>query len=417
MATLAAGSTIQVSLAAGLALYASGSGTIQVALPNAGPLKPIQASGTSVGPFDIPTTVNLTASSAVTYQLDNDSNPYSLSAVTDSTGKTVGIVDGSGNSIAPIILAQSAVPVMIAQSGAILLGAGAGLVPGVVSSTSVTLSATSGSVTVTLGAAVLAGNASDVGKQITFYDNASATWRSALITASSSTTVCTATLASTVSGVGPHTGSNNFAFGTPLPTNYTGGIWVYLPAGAVVGGSAGFFWCTASFTATANGILQVTTAYQSSMGVPQIPTGFSNAVGSGTNFTGVTTQQTLASVVVPGGSMGNNGKIRYEEILSMPATSGNKTAFNIFGGQTLFGAGISSNTKARFLETVANRGVSTSQVAYNNSASFGIALSGSPVSTTVNTAIDNPLVFAGVTGTSSDFFVLEGFTLELLPRA
>ena len=81
MPTLAAGSNTQVSLAAGVALYVSGSGTLQVAPPNPGPLVQIQQAGTSVGPFLVPVTVNLSAATTVTYRTDDNSNPMDVSAV------------------------------------------------------------------------------------------------------------------------------------------------------------------------------------------------------------------------------------------------------------------------------------------------------------------------------------------------
>ena len=323
-------------------------------------------------------------------------------------------VCGPSGSGMPYILAQSAVPVMIAQSS-LVVPAGQ-IPPGAGSSTSVTLSGTSGSVTVTLGSAVLAGTSADNGKQITFWDSVSSVWRSILITAFSSTTSCTGTLSSTAGGVGPHNTSNNCFVGNPLPTNYTSGIWVYLPAGAVSGGAAGFYWCMAYANTTANGILQVTTTYLASMGVPAIPSGpFVNAVGSGSNFTQTTSQITLASVTVPGGAMGANGSLRSKTSLRGCPTAGSKGLVNQFGATTVNTA--TETTQGSYsLETrVWNQGVQNAQ-AYEGDFFY---IYGSQMNVSGYSGIDASQTQAytvlGNVAVATDFIVLAALTVEVLP--
>lgn len=319
---------------------------------------------------------------------------------------------------------QSAVPVMIAQSGWIASGGLPGaLLPGVESAPTITFSATSGAgVTVTFGSATLTGTSADVGKQITFWDLGSSVFRSALITAFSSTTACTATLASTVSSTS--LASTYTAVGSPLPTNYTGGIWVYLPAGAVSGGAAGFYWATATSTATANGILQVTTAYQATMGTPSIPSGFSNAVGSGSNFTQTTSSIVMASTLLPGGAMGNNGALRTNFHFQTIGLPGNGRSFYLdFVGSPnhlwtdnndplvgqLIGQVIVQNRGTQQFQKPSIQGYQTPGIGRLSGPAIG--------SSAVDTSQNQTVALSGQLSVATDFIVLEGFTVEVLPGA
>jgi len=343
-------------------------------------------------------------SGAITYTVSPSLLPVSP---IDATGAAMGGVYN---------LAQSAVPVMIAQSG-VVLGGGI-LTPGSGIAGSVSLSATSGSgVTATLGVAALTGTAADVGKQISFFDGTGNAWRSALITAAGTTSTCTVTLQSTASGLGPFNTANSL--GNPLPANYTGGIWVYLPAGAVSGGAAGFYWCVATQTATANGILQVTTAYQSSMGVSSIPTGFVNAVGSGSNFTGVTSTVTLAAPVVPGGAMGANGALRPMADYVFPQNANAKATRFALAGVAFTDNTNTNNSGIKDLTLLRNRGVQTAQV--GGTIGFGWTVGqtagGALRYISADTSVNQALTVSAQLSNATDFIVLEGFTVEVLPRA
>jgi hypothetical protein len=359
-------------------------------------------------------TVEVVAGSATHYYSNGISWQPNAMLATDSTGKTVGIVDGNGNSIAPIILSQSAVPVMVAQSGFIVaIGTVGYLVAGPNTASTVGLSATSGSgVTVTFGSAILSGTAADIGKQVSIYDNVGGAWRSILITGNTSTTTCTATLASTFSSTS--ISSTNCHVGNPLPTNYTGGIWVCLPAGAVSGGAAGFYWCVAASTATANSILQVTTAFQSTMGVPAIPTGFSNATGSGANFTGVTTAIPVFQPVLSGSAMGANGAFTVAERHVLTNNSNAKTVRLSYGGTTI---GINDNEASKagggFVATVRNMSTNLQTAP----ASGGDYSSAAPVFASINSAADQTIAISLQNSTATDYSILCGATLTLLPRA
>lgn len=340
--------------------------------------------------------------------------------LTDSSGNIR--LNGPNNALLPIpyIAGQSAVPVMLAQSGFVYGPGGfqGFLIPGQGTySVTVGLSATSGSgVTVTLGTALLTGTSADNGKQLTVYDSVNATFRSILITAFNSTTVCTGTLASTFSSTS--IAATLVLVGNSLPANCAG-VWVYLPAGAAFSGAAaGFYWAYATSTATANGILQVTTTYQATMGTPSIPTGaLTNAVGSGVNFTQTTSSGVqLASLSLPGGSMGANGSLRISNDNRFPSTTNLNSTFLSFGGITFDAETNPGTVVLKALTTIRNRGVENVQIGGTNGygayvGQFGLALE---IAGTVDTSQTKTIAFYGQLLTSpTDFIVLEGYTVEV----
>lgn len=72
---------------------------------------------------------------------------------------------------------------------------------------------------------------------------------------------------------------------TALPATYSGGAWIYLPAGAVVGGSAGLYYCLFS-SATVGAVKTNYVAAGSTAFTPYIPDGaLVAAVGSGSAYT------------------------------------------------------------------------------------------------------------------------------------
>lgn len=352
-----------------------------------------QAQALTLGPFGVPGTLVL-------------ENQQSTAGSTLTYTRSLGYVPA-------YVLSQTAVPVMIPQTS--LVTTQGQMYLGTSISTSVDLTAPSGSVTITLGGAYFAGTSADVGKQITFYDVNDAKYRSALITAFGTTSTATALLASTASDI---THTSTVLLGYALPTNYTPGVWVYLPAGAVVGGAAGFYWCTPFGTTDLNGALQVTTAYQATMTVPSIPTGYSNARGGNTYYSAPLTAQTLRSATVPGGSMGSNGAIRTTARWAFANTTNSKTTTHALGGAA-FGQNTNASTLS-FVEqqSVFNRGVQTNQLGGWNGyqASFNGSSAASFLNISVNTANDLAATVTGSLANAADYMVLEACSIEVMPN-
>jgi len=138
-----------------------------------------------------------------------------------------------------------------------------------------------------------------------------------------------------------------------------------------------------------------------------------------TSITGVTTEQNVAAVPVPAGSMGPNGTLRVTLLLSMTNNANNKTAFvrfNATAGATT-GGGLATTVftsvaSAQTLTIARNTGITNSQIALNTlQTPFG---SGTSQATgaidTTQPAWINIGIFPAV---STDTITLLGYTVEL----
>ena len=126
--------------------------------------------------------------------------------------------------------------------------------------------------------------------------------------------------------------------GTALSAIYAA-AWIYLPAGAVVGGAAGLYYAT--FSSTTVG--QVYTNYvnpASTQLIPAISAGTPvAAVGSNSAYTTVVATDTpLATIDVPGLLMGANGRIRVTRRESTINNANGKTSKFSFGGSAFGGS-------------------------------------------------------------------------------
>jgi len=210
--------------------------------------------------------------------------------------------------------------------------------------------------------------------------------------------------------------NGTITLGTALPTIYAS-AWVYLPAGAVVGGFAGLYFAT--FSSTTVGV--ITTTYNSAGGsfTPYIATGTSAAVGSNSAYTQTTASDiTLANITVPGGLMGANGVLRTKYLSSLANNVNTKTVKSTFSGTAFSIETQTANSSGSVAYEIRNRGVATSQTAFAaglNAGSGSGFTSGGALMTAINTAADQPLAFTGQLAVATDYIVLEGFTVEVLP--
>jgi hypothetical protein len=208
--------------------------------------------------------------------------------------------------------------------------------------------------------------------------------------------------------------NGQIALGVGLPTTYSNGVWLNLPAGAVSGGPAGLYW--AVMTSPTAG--QVYTNYVNTSGefIPFIPSGtLTPAVGSNVAYTQSVIQVLLVNVSVPGGAMGPNGAIRVTTVFHASGGGGTKAFRGQFGGSTCWNlSSITANAAGGQL-SIRNRGVLNAQ--YNINAATGDASSsaGAVVYGTVNTAL---AAFFGLTAqlvSAADGAVIESFIVEVLP--
>lgn len=197
--------------------------------------------------------------------------------------------------------------------------------------------------------------------------------------------------------------------GTALTLTYSDGCWLYLPASAVVGGSAGWYYAVMSSTTVG----QVYTAYQATMQNPYIPAVLTAAVGSNAAYTGVTTQVTLASVQIPANLLGAQGSVRYKATVSYNNSAGAKTLRVDFGGSTVLSVAPTTTVAISVDKSVHNRTAAKQVV---QAAADTQAASSTAVTTlSVDTTADVTVGFTGQLATATDFLILESARIEICP--
>lgn len=199
--------------------------------------------------------------------------------------------------------------------------------------------------------------------------------------------------------------------GTALPTTYSAGIWLRLPAGAVVGGSAGLYW--AVMTSTTQGQVYTNFADPASEFIPSIPSGdLVAAIGSNAAYMQTTGADiTLVNVTVPSGAMGAMGKLRYTGLPGWLNSAGTKTFKLYHGGVSLVSLVRTTSTNDQHFFELFNRGAG--RQVHSNSIAPGSATSLSYRS--VDTSVDQSFSFTGQLTAATDFILVEAATIEVFP--
>jgi hypothetical protein len=208
--------------------------------------------------------------------------------------------------------------------------------------------------------------------------------------------------------------NGQITLGTALPRTYSTGIWFYLPAGTVVGGAAGLYWCVMSSTTVG----QVYTKFvdTSQAFVPYIPTGtLVNSVGSNAAYTQTTVANiALASLTLPAGSIGPNGQIRMNWEFSYNLAAGNKT-FSALLNVTQLAGSLRSTTGGHDSYTIRmrNLGVQNSNSIYAVSESS--VASGTPQTiSSVDTSVSQVITLYINIDTATNYGVIDSFSIEVL---
>jgi hypothetical protein len=234
-------------------------------------------------------------------------------------------------------------------------------------------------------------------------------------------------------GTAPNATWNNtagsFTLGTALNEVYSNGIWLrFAGVGVNASGggpaSSGLYWCVMNTTtqgqAYALNTINITTTVPITDGTsaftPYTPTADQLngllPVTAGSHVASTATQLTLANVTVAANTMGMNGGIRSFENYSTNSTVGTKVARVTLGGSVI-GPTLSQTTSTGGTHgiLVRNRGVDNSQISglsNNNAAS-------SQTFTTIDTAAEQALLWQVTIATATDWMILQGATVELLP--
>lgn len=137
------------------------------------------------------------------------------------------------------------------------------------------------------------------------------------------------------------------------------------------------------------------------------------------SLTGTTNETILATVPVPGGSMGLNGSIRVTSVWSYTNSANAKRNRARLGG--IAGALFQDNSNtttasARLMTQIANRNSQSSQVSFVASASGGFGSSTGTIPTfAINTAVSQDLVLTGLLVNAGETITLESYLVELIP--
>jgi len=195
---------------------------------------------------------------------------------------------------------------------------------------------------------------------------------------------------------------------TALPAIYPD-AWVWLPAGAVVGGSAGLY--LAGFTSTTVG--QIYTMYYNVTTTPFVPYEPApelhvNVVGSNSAYTQTTaTDLSLIRAIVPGNLMGPFGELMIKLLISTPNNANNKTPKIVFGSTTIHNAAITTALCSNIAKDLVNRGRTNRQICTPLASLGHGASTTAAVYGTEETKNDLALSFTGQLATATDYMVIE----------
>ncbi len=203
----------------------------------------------------------------------------------------------------------------------------------------------------------------------------------------------------------PSSGSSNatgqITLTTALPYQPSGTVSIYLPTGVVTAGSAG----------TGAGLYSVvfsTTAICQIQG-----TGIVTANGAYTQTTA--SALTLATVAVPAAAMGANGSLRVLPRVTVLNNANTKTFNMQLGGSALANFPIVSNVSTFPILMVTNRGTQASQIGSPNGSDRNFGNPSSFYYTSVDTTAAQSLILTGNLATATDYLILEGYTVEVIP--
>jgi hypothetical protein len=129
------------------------------------------------------------------------------------------------------------------------------------------------------------------------------------------------------------------------------------------------------------------------------------------SHTGDTNEFTFATVTVPGGAMGANGRVEVDAEFTYPNSANAKTLKVKFGGTTFHQAAPTTTATDRILTFIANRSAST-QVGPAPGLSVGTS-TGSAVTASVDTTADVTLLITGQLVLNTETLTLESYCVKL----
>lgn len=208
--------------------------------------------------------------------------------------------------------------------------------------------------------------------------------------------------------------ANNGVFtrGTALGTTY-GNAWSFFPAGAIFTGSAAGWYFTQSTSTTAGTVFN--NSYASGpLTIPGVLIPFVTT-GPGA-YTGVTTVVVGPQITLVGNTLGITSALRYAATWSYPNNANSKTAGVSLGGSSLFASAFTTTGAVTITRTLRSRGVTNAQVSDGGTGFAGVGTSaGAPSYTTLDMTQAQVLSLTTQLAVATDYMVLEGFGIEVLP--
>jgi hypothetical protein len=122
---------------------------------------------------------------------------------------------------------------------------------------------------------------------------------------------------------------------------------------------------------------------------------------------------TVASTLVPAGLMGANGCIRTDSLATNNNSATVKAMATGFGGSVFYGSGNTTPTMLGISNLTRNRGVTNAQ------ANSGLGNVSNPNNSflTVDTTVDQYTYILLNSGATTDWIILQGGTVEILPAS
>lgn len=130
-----------------------------------------------------------------------------------------------------------------------------------------------------------------------------------------------------------------------------------------------------------------------------------------------TSENILATVNIPGGAMGLNGKLRVYTSFTVTSSGNNKilrVRLGGIGGTVHYGVTVTTTVNINDMRIISNRGAANSQVSPGaNSASFGQSNTGI-VTAAIDTSAATTLVITGQKASAGETLTLDDYLVELL---
>ena len=220
-------------------------------------------------------------------------------------------------------------------------------------------------------------------------------------------------------GVAPSVTWNNTAGGFTSPTSlgvtYSRGLWLYFNGVGINGttggpATSGYYWCVMS--SATQGIAYAEKFNPEIGAVPNLVTSTTPLVTViGTNAPTLNTYITAAKVTIAGGSIGANGILKGHDFLSYSNSANNKYASVLLGNEFITSpSGLSSSVSARREYWMYNRGAEDSN--FIQTYVYLGTTTGQPTLASINTAVDQSLVYALHITAATDFLILNSAALS-----